>query len=87
MYFQVEVRSGPEQPWRPASGYVGPERHDQREFRTEVDSTLLAGQAEIRVRAVGADGKPVGLSKPIEAGMPCECEEEGRGGKLCRGRQ
>jgi hypothetical protein len=66
----VEVRGGPEQPWRPASGYIAPAADGR--FRAEVDSALLAGQAEIRLRAVGADGKPVGLSQPLEAGSPCE---------------
>uniref|UniRef100_A0A914HBE2 Fibronectin type-III domain-containing protein n=1 Tax=Globodera rostochiensis TaxID=31243 RepID=A0A914HBE2_GLORO len=69
--YQVEVRGGPEQAWRPASGYIPGGDPVKKEFRTEVDAALLAGDVDLRVRAVGADGKSIGVSERIQAGSPC----------------
>jgi len=35
----------------------------------------LAGQAEIRLKALGSDGKPVVESLPLGTGKPCERRE------------
>ncbi|KAL3115899.1 hypothetical protein niasHT_007199 [Heterodera trifolii] len=70
--YQVEVRGGPEQAWRPASGYIAGGDPAKKEFRAEVDAALLAGDVDLRVRAVGADGKPIGLSERVPAGSPCK---------------
>nr|CAD2162131.1 unnamed protein product [Meloidogyne enterolobii] len=70
--YQVEIRGGPQQIWRPISGYVAAVRPGQKQFRVEIDSALLAGQAEIRLKALGSDGKPVVESLPLGTGKPCE---------------
>ncbi|CAK5085675.1 unnamed protein product [Meloidogyne enterolobii] len=70
--YQVEIRGGPQQIWRPISGYVAAVQAGQKQFRVEIDSALLAGQAEIRLKALGSDGKPVVESLPLGTGKPCE---------------